>query len=100
MSENPNPHIGSSFDAFLAEEGLLEACEEQAIKELLAEQIKRAIQEKGLTRTAMAARMQTSRAALNRLLDPRNTSVTLRTLQKAAAVCGKRVRLELTDTTT
>ena len=100
MRRNPNPHIGSSFDAFLAEEGLLEACEEQAIKELLAEQIKQAIQEKGLTRTAMAARMQTSRASLNRLLDPHNPSVTLRTLQKAAAVCGKRLRLELTDTAT
>lgn len=98
MRRNPNPHIGSSFDAFLAEEGLLEACEGQAIKELLAEQIERAIQEKGLTRTAMATRMQTSRASLNRLLDPHNPSVTLRTLQKAAAVCGKRLRLELTDT--
>ena len=98
MSRSPNSHIGSSFDAFLAEEGLLEACEEQAIKELLAEQIKRAMQENGLTRTHMAARMQTSRAALNRLLDPQNASVTLRTLQKAAAVCGKRLRLELIDT--
>ena len=93
-----NPRVGSSFDDFLAEEGLLEACEEQAIKELLAEQIKRAMQEKGLTRTAMAARMQTSRAALNRLLDPGNSSVTLHTLQKAATVCGKRLRLELTNT--
>jgi hypothetical protein len=69
MSTQPNPHIGSSFDAFLAEEGILEACEEQAIKELVAEQIVRAMQEQGLTRTAMAARMRTSRAALNRLLD-------------------------------
>ena len=100
MSRNSNSHIGSSFDAFLAEEGLLQACEEQAIKELLAEQIKRAMQQNGLTRTEMAARMQTSRAALNRLLDPHNASVTLRTLQKAAAVCGKRLRLELTDTAT
>ena len=47
MSRNPNPHVGSSSDAFLAEEGLLEACEEQAIKELLAEQIRRAMQESG-----------------------------------------------------
>ena len=93
-----NPRVGSFFDDFLAEEGLLEACEEQAVKELLAEQIKRAMQEKGLTRTAMAARMQTSRAALNRLLDPSNSSVTLHTLQKAATVCGKRLRLELTST--
>ena len=97
MSQKPNPRIGSSFDDFLAEEGILEACEEQAIKELLAEQIARAMHEQGLTRTAMASRMQTSRAALNRLLDPRNPSVTLHTLQKAAHVVGKRLRLELID---
>ncbi len=97
MSQNSNPHIGSSFDDFLAEEGLLEVCEEQAIKELLAEQIEQAMAEQGLTRTAMAARMQTSRASLNRLLDPNNTSVSLHTLQKAAQVVGKRLRLELID---
>jgi antitoxin HicB len=77
----------------------LEACEEQAIKELVAEQIVRAMQEQGLTRTAMAARIQTSRAALNRLLDPTNPSVTLQTLQKAAQVIGKRLRLALVDAT-
>ena len=98
MSKQPNPHIGSSFDDYLAAEGILDACEEQAIKELLAEQVARAMQEQGLTRTAMAARMQTSRAALNRLLDPTNPSVTLHTLQKAAQVIGKRLRLELVDT--
>ena len=98
MSKQPNPHIGSSFDEYLAAEGILDACEEQAIKELLAEQVARAMQEQGLTRTAMAARMQTSRAALNRLLDPANPSVTLHTLQKAAQVIGKRLRLELVDT--
>ena len=97
MSQNLNPHLGSSFDDFLAEEGLLEVCEEQAIKELLAAQIERAMAEQGLTRTAMAARMRTSRAALNRLLDPSNPSVTLHTLQKAAQVVGKRLRLELID---
>jgi hypothetical protein len=97
VNKQPNPHIGSSFDEFLAEEGMLEACEEQAIKELLAEQIERAMQEQGLTRTAMAVRMQTSRAALNRLLDPTNPSVTLHTLQKAAQVIGKRLRLEIVD---
>lgn len=97
MNQKPNPHVGSSFDEFLSEEDLLEVCEEQAIKELLAEQIKRAMQEQGLTRTAMAARMQTSRAALNRLLDPNSPSVPLRTLQKAAIASGKRLRLELTD---
>ncbi len=54
MSQNSNPHLGSSFDDFLVEEGLLEVCEEQAIKELLAEQIECAMAEQGLTRTAMA----------------------------------------------
>ncbi len=98
MSQNSNPHLGSSFDDFLSEEGLLEVCEEQAIKELLAEQIEHAMAEQGITRTAMAARMRTSRAALNRLLDPNNPSVTLHTLQKAAQVVGKRLRLELIDT--
>jgi antitoxin HicB len=97
MSTQPNPRIGSSFDTFLAEECMLEACEEQAIKELVAEQIARAMQEQGLTRTTMAARMRTSRAALNRRLDPTNPSVTLQTLQKAAQVIGKRLRLELVD---
>ncbi len=82
MSTQSNPHIGSSFDAFLAEEGILEICEEQAIKELVAEQIVRAMQEQRLTRTAMAARMRTSRAAL---------------VAKAAQVIGKRLRLELVD---
>jgi antitoxin HicB len=99
MSTKPNPHIGSSFDAFLAKEGMLDACEAQALKELLAEQIERAMQEQDLSRTAMATRMGTSRAALHRLLDPANTSVTLHTLQKAAQVIGKRVRLELVDAT-
>ncbi len=97
MSPKPNPHIGSSFDEFLADEGMLDACEAQALKELLAEQIERAMQEQALSRTAMATRMGTSRAALHRLLDPSNTSVTLHTLQKAAQVIGKRVRLELVD---
>lgn len=97
MSQKPNPHVGSSFDDFLSEEDLLEVCEEQAMKELLAEQIKRAMQEQGLTRIAMAARMQTSRATLNRLLDPNSASVPLRTLQKAAIASGKRLRFELTD---
>ena len=88
MSTQPNPHIGSSFDAFLAEEGMLEACEEQAIKELVAEQIVRAMQEQGLTRTAMAARMRTSRAALNRLLDPTESLGHTADVQKAAQVIG------------
>jgi antitoxin HicB len=90
-----NPHLGSSLDDFLAEEGLLEEATEHAIKRVLAWQIEREMQARKLTKTAMARRMETSRAQLDRLLDPKNSSVTLHTLQRAAAVLGKRLRLEL-----
>ncbi len=88
--------IGSSFDAFLAEQGMLQECEEQAIKQILADQIKAAMDKDSLTKSAMAARMQTSRRALDRLLDPANTGVTLHTLQRAAVAVGRQLRLELT----
>jgi hypothetical protein len=69
-----NPHIGSSFDAFLAEKGILEDCEYQALKEMLADQVKEAMAKSGLSKTAMAARMATSRRQLDRLLDPHERS--------------------------
>src|SRR5258708_21703545 len=81
--------VGSSFDDFLAEQGILEQCEEQAIKQILADQIKAAMEKDRLTKAAMAVRMQTSRRALYRLLDPANTSVTLPTLQRAALAVGR-----------
>ena len=87
--------IGSSFDEFLAAQGILEECEEQAIKQILAGQIKAAIEKDRLTKTAMAERMKTSRRALDRLLDPENTSVTLHTLQRVAVAVGRQLRLEL-----
>ena len=64
-------------------QGILEECEEQAIKQILADQIKAAMEKDRLTKAAMAVRMQTSRRALDRLFDPANTSVTLHTLQRA-----------------
>jgi len=88
-------NIGSAFDDFLAEEGLLESCEEQAIKEILADQITRAMKAEGINKTTMAQRMKTSRQALDRLLDPNNTGVTLQTMQRAAAAVGRRLSLEL-----
>lgn len=66
-----------------------------AIKRVVARQVEAAMQEKGLSKGEMARRMKTSRAALNRLLDPHNDAVTLSTLQKAAAVVGRELRLEL-----
>jgi hypothetical protein len=87
--------VGSSFDEFLAEQGLLQECEERAIKQILADQFKAAMEKHHFTKAAMAARMHTSRRALDRLLDPANTSVTLHTLQRAALAVGRQLRLEL-----
>jgi antitoxin HicB len=82
---------------FLKEEGILEECTNTAMKRVIAWQVEQAMQERGLTKAAMAQQMHTSRAALDRLLDPENTSVTLNTLQRAAAVVGKRVQITLED---
>jgi DNA-binding Xre family transcriptional regulator len=87
--------VGSSLDDFLAEEGILEEVEAAAIKRIIAGQLEKMIAQEGITKTVLANRMETSRAAVNRLLDPKNESVTLLTLKKAASVLGKRLRLEL-----
>lgn len=97
MNKDTRGRIGSSFDAFLAEEGMLEECEARAIKEVLAMQVNQALKTEGITKTEMARRMNTSRPALDRLLDATNTSITLHTLQRAAAAVGKRLRLEIVD---
>jgi antitoxin HicB len=96
MTQRKRGKVGSSFDSFLAEQEILEDCEEQAIKQILADQIKAAMEKDRLTKAAMAVRMRTSRRALDRLLDPTNTSVTLHTLQRAALAVGRQLRLELT----
>jgi len=88
-------HRGQKFSEFLDDLGIREEIESQAIKEILADQIRRAMERERLTKTAMAARMKTSRRALERLLDPQNTSVTLHTMQRAACAVGRRIRLEL-----
>jgi len=88
-------HIGSNFDDFLREEKLLEAAETAAVKRVIAFQIEREMKRRKLTKTEMASRMKTSRAALERLLDPANASVTLSTLERAATVLGKKLKVEL-----
>ena len=90
-----NPYSGSNFDDFLAEEGLLEDSTATAMKRVIAWQIEQEMKAQKLSKTAMAAKMHTSRAALNRLLDATDTSLTLTTLASAAAALGKRVRVEL-----
>lgn len=86
---------GETFDEFLAEQGMLEACEDHAIKEIIAAQLVEAMQTQGLTKTLMAERMKTSRRQLDRLLDPAIPSVTLDTLRRAATAVGRTLRIEL-----
>jgi len=90
MNENA---VGSDFDDFLAEEGLLEEAEATAVKRVLAYQISELMREQNLSKAEMERRMNTSRAALERLLDPENRSITLLTMEKAARSLGKRLRL-------
>ena len=84
-----------TFDEFLAKEGLLAEAEDTAIKEIIADQIKVAMDKQHLSKSAMAARMRTSRRQLDRLLDPDNPSVTLATLRRAATAVGRQLRIEL-----
>ncbi len=88
-------HIGSSFDDFLQEEGVFEEVNAVAVKRVLAWQIAQAMKAQNLTKTALAEKMHTSRASLNRLLDEEDTSLTLTTLTSAANALGKQIKIEL-----
>lgn len=90
-----NKHMGSRFDDFLEDEGLLEEATAVALKRVIAWQIAEEMKVQNLTKTALAKRMHTSRAALNRLLDEEDASLTLTTLASAAAALGKTVSLHL-----
>jgi antitoxin HicB len=96
MKQANSAHISEeTFDNFLEEEGLLAATEEVALKEIIADQIRQAMVDQGITKTAMARRMHTDRRQLDRLLDPCNASVTLSTLRRAANAVGRKLRVEL-----
>ena len=96
MSEGPRSIEGfSSFKDWLKEECIYEEVTTRAIKEVIAWQIEQAMKEKKLSRAKMAALMGTSRTQVARLLDPENTGVMLDTLQRAAGVVGRKLRLEL-----
>ncbi len=84
-----NKYIGSNFDEFLKEEGILEAVELAAIKKVISEQVVKEMKKKKISQTEMSKRIGTSRAAVMRLLNPDNYSVTLLTLYRAAAALGK-----------
>jgi DNA-binding Xre family transcriptional regulator len=88
-------NIGSSLDSLLREDGIYEEVTAAAVKRVLARQLEAAMKERRISKAEMARRMHTSRAALDRLLDPDYDSVTLNTLRKAATAVGRELRLEL-----
>ena len=90
-----NQHIGSNFDEFLRDEGLLAEAQATAVKRVIAFQIEKEMEERRMSKSQLAKTMKTSRSALDRLLDPENASVTLLTLESAAIALGKRLKVQL-----
>ena len=90
-----NPHIGSSFESWLDEEGIREEVTAGAIKAVVARQLAHEMKKKRITKQRMAELMKTSRAQLDRLLDPDNGSATIESLQRAARIVGRDLRLQL-----
>lgn len=96
-SRQGNPHIGSSFDDFLREEGIEAEVTTAACREVIAHLVAESMERSGISKTEMARRMQTSRQALDRLLNPEGGGLTLDTLERAAAAVGKRLRVDFED---
>ena len=90
-----NPHIGSSFESWLDDVGIREEVTAAAIKAVIARQLAREMKKRGITKPKMAELMKTSRAQIDRLLDPENGSATIESLQRAARIVGRELRLQL-----
>ena len=90
-----NRHRGPTLDSFLEQEGVLGEFQARAIKEVIAWQLADAMKERKLSKNRLAAMMHTSRTQIDRVLDPKDGNVTIETLQRAAAIVGRRVQLEL-----
>lgn len=97
MNKLNNKHLGGEFDAFLSEEELIAEVEAIALKKVLAWQIDEEMKKQNINKTQMARKMRTSRAAVDRLLDPSNPSLTLKNLERAAHALQKEVRVELVN---
>lgn len=97
VTKERNPHLGSSFDELLEEDESLADTHAIAVKRVLAWQVGRTMSDMRISKSEMARRMGTSRTSLTRLLDPDNPSVTLLTLDRAAAVLGKRLSVNFAD---
>jgi len=87
-------HMGSSIDDFLKKEGIFEEAQAQAVKEVVAWQLAEAMKKRKISKSKMAVLLKTSRTQVDRLLDPKN-DITLSSLQRAAAMVGRRVSIEL-----
>jgi antitoxin HicB len=95
VSKSDNPHWGSTLDDFLAEEGIYEEATTAAIKKVIAWQLAEEMQRKSITKKRLAELMHTSRAQIDRILDPDKGNVTIETLQRAASLLGRQLRLDL-----
>lgn len=95
MSKARDPHLGSTLDDFLREEGVYEEVTTAAIKEVIAWQLGEEMRKKRITKKRLAELMHTSRAQIDRILDPEKGNVTIETLQRAASLLGRQLRLEL-----
>ena len=90
-----NPHIGSTFESWLDEAGIREEVTAAAIQSVIARQIAGEMKKQRISKARMAELMRTSRAQVDRLLDPENGSATLETLIRAARIVGRELRMEL-----
>jgi len=93
--KNSNKHRGSSIDDFLREEGVFHEFQARAVKEVIAWQLEQAMRARRLSKRRLAIMMKTSRTQIDRVLDPANGNVTIETLQRAAAILGRKVQVEL-----
>ena len=94
MNMKKNKHIGSNFDEFLKEEGILEEIEEVVAKKVFVFQMEKEMKKQGIDKAELAERMETSRSAVDRILDPESPS-TLRTFAKAARALGRHLKISL-----
>ncbi len=94
MSSKKNPHWGTTLDAFVSEDGIREAAKVEALTRVVAWQLVQEMERQGITKAALAERMHTSRAQLDRILKAKG-NITIETLQRAAALVGRELRLEL-----
>jgi antitoxin HicB len=96
-AKKPNPAIGGGFDDFLAEEGILNKVSAEAAKRVIAWQLQQAMEVQHISKAELARSLHTSRGALDRILDPDNTGLTLKSLGAIADFLGKRLEINLVD---